>query len=315
MSYAPCCFRLPFQLATGLRAFTLPPTFSTSSPPRPSQPPPPTSLFSAQLPPTPTFGSSGAPATRTPLPLLLISSPLISIDVSFLGTPMSTKDIGVSISPRTTWLSPGTPSSVSHSSPLLSPTHLLMTWTPSSRPVLRFNQSLHPTPLLLQVLQKLSPHHAWHRRPNPRHTQPRHLSLCHPRHQHHHSRLHPCHAQPRLHASPSHLAPTPEPSRVGSSVYHPVAMARDTHSTHTMVTCRAATVTKPVDRLQLFAAAAPPTLSLVLTSVCSALTDPHRCRAMVEYEALLSNSTWDLILDLLGPMSSMASGSSSTSSR
>jgi transposase InsO family protein len=32
-----------------------------------------TLLFSAPLPPTPTFGSSGVPATRTPLPLLLIS--------------------------------------------------------------------------------------------------------------------------------------------------------------------------------------------------------------------------------------------------
>jgi hypothetical protein len=62
-----------------------------------------------------------------------------------------------------------------------------------------------------------------------------------------------------------------------------------------MVTCRAAGVTKPVDRLQLSAAAAPPTLSLVPTSVCSTLVDPHWCRTMEEYEALLSNNTWDLV--------------------
>jgi hypothetical protein len=61
-----------------------------------------------------------------------------------------------------------------------------------------------------------------------------------------------------------------------------------------MVTCRAVGVTKPVDCLQLSAAVASPTLFPVLTSVCSALTDPHWCRAM-EYEALLSNNTWDLV--------------------
>jgi hypothetical protein len=76
MSCAPYCSRLPFWLATGLRAFTLPPTPSTFRPPRPSQPPPPTSLFLAPLPPTPTYGSSGALATLTPLPLLPTSSSL-----------------------------------------------------------------------------------------------------------------------------------------------------------------------------------------------------------------------------------------------
>jgi hypothetical protein len=92
-----------------------------------------------------------------------------------------------------------------------------------------------------------------------------------------------------------HLAPASEPSRVGSSVYHPIAVARDPRSTHSMVTRRAAGVTKPMDRLQLSVAAAPSTLSPVLISVCSALMDPHRRRAMDEYVALLSNSTWDLI--------------------
>jgi hypothetical protein len=62
-----------------------------------------------------------------------------------------------------------------------------------------------------------------------------------------------------------------------------------------MATHRVARVTKPMDRLQLSAAAAPLTLSPVPTSVRSALTDPDWCRAMEEYEALLSNSTWELV--------------------
>jgi hypothetical protein len=47
--------------------------------------PSPTSLFSAPLPPTPTYGSSVAPATRTPLPQLPISSPPRSCRCVFLG--------------------------------------------------------------------------------------------------------------------------------------------------------------------------------------------------------------------------------------
>jgi hypothetical protein len=72
-------------------------------------------------------------------------------------------------------------------------------------------------------------------------------------------------------------------------------MARDHHSTHPMVTHCAAGVTKPIDRLQLSVAAAPSTLSPVPTSVCSALTNPHWCHAMEEYEALLFNIMWDLV--------------------
>jgi hypothetical protein len=84
----------------------------------------------------------------------------------------------------------------------------------------------------------------------------------------------------------------PEPSRARSSVYHRVAVAHDPHSTHPMVTRHAAGVTKSMDRLQLsVAAATPPALSLVPTSVHSALVDPHWHRAMEDYEALLSNST------------------------
>jgi hypothetical protein len=62
-----------------------------------------------------------------------------------------------------------------------------------------------------------------------------------------------------------------------------------------MVTRRAAGVSKPGDRLQLSAAAAPPTLSPVPTSVRSTIAGPHWHHAMEENEALLSNSTWDLV--------------------
>jgi hypothetical protein len=63
-----------------------------------------------------------------------------------------------------------------------------------------------------------------------------------------------------------------------------------------MVTRRAAGVTKPVDRIQLSAAAAPLTLSPVPTVVRSALVEPHWRHAMEEeYEALVSNNTWDLV--------------------
>jgi hypothetical protein len=88
----------------------LPPTSSTFSPIRRFQPPLPTLLFSAPLPPTPTsfrFASSNTPPD-----------------------------------------------------------------TPSSRPVLQFNRLLHPTPLLSQVLQRLSPRHAQPKRPLPCHAQP-----------------------------------------------------------------------------------------------------------------------------------------------
>jgi hypothetical protein len=80
-----------------------------------------------------------------------------------------------------------------------------------------------------------------------------------------------------------------------SSVYHPVVVACDPRSTQPMVTRRAARVTKPVDRLQLSAAAAPPIMSPVPTFVRSVLADSHWHRTVAEYEALLSNSTWDLV--------------------
>jgi hypothetical protein len=51
-----------------------------------------------------------------------------------------------------------------------------------------------------------------------------------------------------------------------------------------------------MDCLELSVAATPLTLPPVLTSVRSALADPHWRHAMEEeYEALLSNSMWDLV--------------------
>jgi hypothetical protein len=87
------------------------------------------------------------------------------------------------------------------------------------------------------------------------------------------------------------LAATSAP-RTGSFVYHLIIVARDPRSTHPMVTHRAVGVTKPVDRLQLSIAAAPLTLTLVPSSVHSALVDPHWRCTMEKYEA---NSTWDLV--------------------
>jgi hypothetical protein len=89
-------------------------------------------------------------------------------------------------------------------------------------------------------------------------------------------------------------------SRTGSSVYHPAAVAHDPRSTHPMVIRRAVVVTKFVDHLQLSTIAAPSTLFLIPTSIRSALVDPHWCHTMEEYEALLSNNTWDLVPRPLG---------------
>jgi hypothetical protein len=192
MSCALCCSRLSFLLATWLRAFTLSPTSSTFYPPRPSQPPPPTSLFSAPLPPISTYESSGVTATRTPLPLLPISSPLAPVGVSFLGTPLSTRGTDVSILARTVYWSPDTSSLMSHPCPLPPAAHLLATWIPFSRPVIWFARWLHPTHLLLQVLRSLTSCHTRLRDRNSHHVRPRHPTSCHVRPRH--LRLH--HARP-----------------------------------------------------------------------------------------------------------------------
>jgi hypothetical protein len=161
---------------------------------------------------------------------------------------------------------------MSHPSPLPPPTHLPMTWTPSSRPVLRFARLLHHTPLLLQVLRSLSSRHTRARRPRPSHAWPQPAprtaptSLFAPR-----AASASRFTKPPLVYQQRHPTPVSEPSRVRSSVYHPIVVARDPRSTHPMVTRRAVGVTKPVDRLQLSTAAAPPTLPTVPTSVRSAL--------------------------------------------
>jgi hypothetical protein len=91
------------------------------------------------------------------------------------------------------------------------------------------------------------------------------------------------------------VTPAPASSRAGPPVYHLVPVIHDPCRTYPMVTRRAAGITKPVDLLQLSAATSP-MLSPVPTSVCRALANPHwRCAMEEEYEALLSNRTWDLV--------------------
>jgi hypothetical protein len=113
---------------------------------------------------------------------------------------------------------------MSHPSPLPPPTHLPMTWTHSSRPVMRFARLLHPTLLSLQVLRSLSPRHAWPRRPisshtrprrpHPRHARPRRRSLRHARPR----RPSPRHVRPRpRHARPRRHHPPPPPRAASTS--------------------------------------------------------------------------------------------------
>jgi hypothetical protein len=86
--------------------------------------------------------------------------------------------------------------------------------------------------------------------------------------------------------------------RPESSVYHAVAIHRDPGHVHPMVTRRAAGVLRPVDQLILAAitSSTPPDASPVLSSVRTALADPHWRRVMEEeYATLLANHTWDLV--------------------
>jgi hypothetical protein len=101
MSCALYFSRLPFLLLTGLRPSALPPISSTVSPPRRLPTPPLTSLFSASIPLTTIFVSSGALAIPISLPLLLISSPLAPLVVSSSVTLPIIRDIGVLTSPPT----------------------------------------------------------------------------------------------------------------------------------------------------------------------------------------------------------------------
>jgi hypothetical protein len=64
-----------------------------------------------------------------------------------------------------------------------------------------------------------------------------------------------------------------------------------------MVTCYAANILYPVDRLILAPDMTATLLdaSLISFSVCAALADPHWCRSMEKYVALLANHTRDLV--------------------
>jgi hypothetical protein len=98
----------------------------------------------------------------------------------------------------------------------------------------------------------------------------------------------------RKRATPSVLAdPTARPC-TKPLVYHSVAIHRDPGHVHPMVTHRVANVLCPVDRL-ILTVDAPPSASPVPSSVRAALADPHWCRAMEKYTALLANHTWDLV--------------------
>jgi hypothetical protein len=109
------------------------------------------------------------------------------------------------------------------------------------------------------------------------------------------SRTTSCSIEPPQVSHQRQVTPAPASSRAGPPVYHLVPVVHDPCRTYPMVTRRAAGITKPVDLLQLSAATSP-MLSPVPTSVCRALANPHwRCAMEEEYEALLSNRTWDLV--------------------
>lgn len=85
-------------------------------------------------------------------------------------------------------------------------------------------------------------------------------------------------------------------SRDEPSMYHPPTLCQDPRHVHPMVTCHAAEVLWPMDRLVLSMTASPSVFSPVPLSAHRALTDPHLCHPMQnEYEALLANHTWDLL--------------------
>jgi hypothetical protein len=88
-------------------------------------------------------------------------------------------------------------------------------------------------------------------------------------------------------------ADAPAPSREEPLVYHPVVLHRDPMHIHPMVTRRAVSVLRPIDRLVLTTSSST-TLSPESSSVRSALADPNWQRSM-EYEALQMNHTWDLV--------------------
>jgi hypothetical protein len=93
------------------------------------------------------------------------------------------------------------------------------------------------------------------------------------------SRMTSCSVEPPQVSHRRQVAPTPASSRVGPLVYHPVPVTHDPRHTHSVVTRRAAEITKPVDHLQLSTATSL-MLSPIPTSVRSVLANPHWWRAM-----------------------------------
>jgi hypothetical protein len=183
MSCALYFSRLPFPLLTGLRPSALPPISSTVSSPKRLPTPPLTLLYSVSIPLTTIFVSSGALAVPISLRLLLISSPLAPLAVSFSVTLPIIRDIDVLTSPPIESSSLVTSFSTSRTSlfpppPLpLSPTSTCSLTSTLSPP-----QSCLPSPPV-SLLHRL----AWPclRHPPPHcHVRPRRPLRCPPPHSH-----------------------------------------------------------------------------------------------------------------------------------
>ena len=142
MSCAPFCSRPLYLLASGLRASSLPPTFSTAFLLLLLQLSLPTTPSSVPLLVTITFVSSGVRVTPTPPPLLPTSWRPARLDVCFLVTHPTTRGTVALTSPLAASLSPGTLCSTSRIS-LTPPPCFLTRW---------FSHQF-PSALFLQVLR------------------------------------------------------------------------------------------------------------------------------------------------------------------
>jgi hypothetical protein len=218
MSYAPCCSRLPFQSVSGLRAFTLQPTSSTSYPQRRSPPPHPHfALFST----TPSyadlqvFGCACYPNTSATAPhklaprsclcvflgyssdhkgyrcldlttnRLLISRHVFDESSSLFASsdpPPDDLDSLFLSSPAVHTIAPPNPSSVAG----ISKTVAMPCAALASRPTPRAAPTSTPAPPAAPAPTLAAPTPAWHRRRRSR------LRLCHTRHRLHASPNPPC---------------------------------------------------------------------------------------------------------------------------
>jgi hypothetical protein len=227
--------------------------------------PSPTSLFSAPLPPTPTYGSSVAPATRTPLPQLPISSP-----------PPSPPPAPVGVFPGYSSEHKGYQCLNLNTNRLLITQHIVFdeasfpfasSGTPpgdldslfSSSPTVCPIAPPYPSSTAGTSEPDVTPRAALAPQPAPRAA----LAL---------RFIEPPWCTSGDIRPPPRSPPAPGRQSAIPSSWFVTPAAR---STHPMVTRRAARVTKLVDRLQLSAAAATSTLSPVPTFIRSALMDPH----------------------------------------